>query len=54
VSLSDAEFEFLKVCDQNSESPRNVGEILTQISFDLEGVRSLFNRQLILLSIKRN
>ena len=54
VSLSDAEFEFLKACDQNSESPLTVGEILTQISFDLEGVRSLFNRQLILLSIKQN
>ncbi len=54
VSLSDAEFEFLKTCDQNSASPRTVGEILTEISFDLEGVRSLFNRQLILLSIKQN
>ncbi|MGL4501559.1 MAG: SAM-dependent methyltransferase, partial [Planktothrix sp.] len=54
ISLSDPEFEFLKACDQNLESPRTVEEILTQVSFDLAGVRSLINRQLILLSPSQN
>ncbi len=44
VRLSEPEFEFLKACDGN----RSVGEILA--GFDLAGVRSLLNQQLILLT----
>jgi hypothetical protein len=54
VSLSDPEFEFLKTCDENAEYPRTVGEILTHSQLDLEEVRSLLNRQLILLSPSQN
>ncbi len=50
ISLSDAEFQFLNACDDNADSPRTVGEILTQTQLDLDGVRSLQARQLILLS----
>ncbi|MFM6356608.1 MAG: class I SAM-dependent methyltransferase [Planktothrix sp.] len=50
ISLSDAEFEFLKACDENTDSPRTVGELLAETQLDLEGVRSLQARQLILLS----
>jgi SAM-dependent methyltransferase len=44
VRLTDPEFTFLQACDGN----RSVGEILA--GFDLAGVRSLFNQQLILLT----
>lgn len=47
-SLSDAEFEFMQACDR-SKSPKTVGEILAECQLDLAGVRSLFERQLIIL-----
>ena len=47
--LSDAEYEFMIACD-NKESPKTVGEILADCQLDLGGVRSLFERQLIILS----
>ncbi len=49
ITLTDAEFEFLKACDQNPESRRTVGEILTQVKLELDDVRSLQSRQLIWL-----
>jgi 2-polyprenyl-3-methyl-5-hydroxy-6-metoxy-1,4-benzoquinol methylase len=53
VTLSEDEFEFMKGCDSNSqegEGMKTVGEILAGGKLDLEGVRSLQKRQLILLS----
>jgi hypothetical protein len=49
ANLSDAEYEFMQACDQN-ESQKTVEEILANCQLDLVGVRSLFNRQLIILS----
>lgn len=47
--LSDDEYEFMLACDENSEQ-KTVGEILADCQLDLKGVRSLFERQLIILS----
>jgi 2-polyprenyl-3-methyl-5-hydroxy-6-metoxy-1,4-benzoquinol methylase len=47
--LSDDEYEFMLVCDRNSQA-KTVGEILADCQLDLTGVRSLFKRQLIILS----
>lgn len=51
VKLSGAEFEFLQACEANPQlaSPKSVGELAGQSKLDLEGARSLFQRQLILL-----
>jgi SAM-dependent methyltransferase len=46
VNLSDAEFAFMQACEEQ----KTVGEILTSISLDLQDVRSLNNRQLVLLA----
>jgi len=46
VSLSEAEFEFLQVC----EGDRSVGDILATVKLELERVRSLLAQQLILLA----
>lgn len=55
VKLSGAEFAFLQACEANPQlaSPKNVGELAGQSELDLEGARSLFQRQLILLSPPR-
>lgn len=50
VNLSEAEFEFLEVCAKNQTQPATVGDLLPHCSLDLEGVRSLQQQQLILLS----
>ena len=50
VNLSEVEFAFLEACDANSDGRRSVGEILAGIELGLDGVRSLLNQQLILLS----
>ncbi len=49
VNLSNAEYEFMLACDRNTER-HNVREILTNCELDLTGVRSLYDRQLIILS----
>jgi 2-polyprenyl-3-methyl-5-hydroxy-6-metoxy-1,4-benzoquinol methylase len=49
VHLSDAEYEFMLACDRNIEK-RNVREILNNCQLNLTEVRSLFDRQLIILS----
>jgi SAM-dependent methyltransferase len=49
VSLSEVEFEFLQACDRNQER-KTVREILPTCALDLEGVRSLQQRQLLILS----
>jgi SAM-dependent methyltransferase len=50
VNLSDAEFQFIQASEGNTE--KTVGEILQQIDLDLEGVRSLQKRQLIVLGVR--
>lgn len=59
VKLSEEEFTFLEACDQNGNSPDNssqtqtVAEIIKHVNVDLDGVRSLLQRQLIMLNIDR-
>lgn len=50
VNLSEEEFEFLQACDANAPESRTLGEILADAKLGLEGVRSLLNQQLILLT----
>ena len=58
INLSEAEFEFLQACDDNSTEPaplakggaRTVGEILNGVQLGMEGVRSLLKQQLIMLT----
>ncbi|HAX74825.1 MAG TPA: SAM-dependent methyltransferase [Cyanobacteria bacterium UBA11372] len=51
VKLSETEFKFLQACDGNSAMQRTVNEILAEVEIGVEGVRSLINQQLILLTI---
>lgn len=64
VNLSEVEFAFMEACEVNSQGQassqdskpwigRTVEDILKQVKFDLDGVRSLHARQLILLSQQR-
>ncbi|CDN16795.1 MAG: class I SAM-dependent methyltransferase [Richelia sp.] len=46
VKLSDAEFEFLQACDAKS----TVAEILTNVQLDLDEIRKIQQKQLIILS----
>ncbi len=46
VNLTDAEYQFLQECKGN----KTVQEILTKVSLELEGVRSLQKRQLVILN----
>jgi SAM-dependent methyltransferase len=53
VDFSTAEFEFLQACETSNSSgngKKTVAEILANIDLDLDGVRSLQKRQIILLS----
>jgi hypothetical protein len=50
VYLTDEEYQFMLACHQNLEQQAKVSEILTNCELDLTGVRSLFERQLIILS----
>jgi SAM-dependent methyltransferase len=50
VNLSDKEFQFLQACDNNSVESRSVRQILSEVNLGLEGVRSLLNQQLIMLT----
>ncbi|MEQ9369505.1 MAG: class I SAM-dependent methyltransferase [Coleofasciculus chthonoplastes F3-SA18-01] len=50
INLSDAEFAFLQACDENSSQQRTVAEILRDVKLGLDGVRSLQQQQLIILS----
>ena len=51
VKLSETEFKFLQACDGNSAMQRTVNEILAEVEIGVEGVRSLIDQQLILLTI---
>ncbi|MBR8827905.1 MAG: methyltransferase domain-containing protein [Gomphosphaeria aponina SAG 52.96 = DSM 107014] len=46
IILSEVKFLFLSACD----GQKNVGDILTEVTLDLAGVRSLLQQQLILLA----
>jgi len=50
VNLSESEFEFLQACDANSDKRRTIGEILASVKLEEEGVRSILEQQLILLT----
>lgn len=58
IHLSEEEFEFLQACDANTNDPtapnqgetKTVGEILASVKLGLEGVRSLLQQQLIMLT----
>ena len=50
VYLSDDEYQFMLACDRNQDEQANVEKILVNCELDLTGVRSLFERQLIILS----
>ena len=49
VKLSEPEFQFLQACDRNLANQRSVGAILLEVSLDLDDVRSLQQKQLIIL-----
>ncbi len=50
VNLSDAEYEFMMACDRDQEQQLTVKKILANCDLNLEKVRSLYERQLIILS----
>lgn len=53
VDFSTAEFEFLQACetaDSSETAKKTVAEILAKVDLDLDGVRTLQKRQIILLS----
>ena len=50
VQISDAELNFLQACEQNLETKSTVAELLKNQDLGLEEVRSLQERQLIILS----
>ncbi len=50
VKLTETEFDFMQACEGNAERQRTVGEILSEVSLGLEELRSLQQRQLIILT----
>ena len=50
IKISDAEFDFLQACDNNLEAKLTVEELLKDKKLGLPEVRSLQERQLIILS----
>ena len=50
VKISEAELDFLQACDNNLEAKLTVKELLSNRDLDLTEVRSLQQRQLIILS----
>jgi len=53
VDFSPAEFEFLQACEtanSSGDTKNTIAEILAKVDLDLDGVRSLQKRQIILLS----
>lgn len=49
-SVTDGEFAFMQACENNQE--KTVGEITNDCELDLAGVRSLWERQLIVLKLR--
>jgi hypothetical protein len=52
VNLTEAEYEFLVACDRNLNERLTVRDLLTNTGLDHKGVRSLHQRQLLVLSPK--
>ena len=50
VSISDAEYEFMIACERNPKQKLTVQDILADCELNLEDVRSLYERQLIILT----
>lgn len=49
VNLNEAEWQFLKRCDQPQDPPLTVEQLLAETGLTLDGARSLLDQQLILL-----
>lgn len=49
ITLSDSEFEFMRLCSQNPSANLTIQDILAQVNFSLEQVRTMGDRQLIML-----
>ena len=47
--LSEEEYQFMLACDENKDKQISVSEILSNCELNLAGVRSLFERQLVIL-----
>ncbi len=54
VNLSDLEFRFIQLCDQNGQNQQSLKDILSQVEIDLDTVRSLLSQQLIMLTPKQS
>lgn len=52
VNISEAELDFLQACDANVDTKSTVKELLSNRDVDLEKVRSLQEKQLIILDLK--
>lgn len=50
INLSEAEFEFLELCDRHRQEKKTVSEILALCNLELAGVRSLQQQQSIVLT----
>lgn len=50
IHLTSQEFDFLCRCDRNQSPPNNLKTLLTELSFNLENVRSLLHQRLIVLT----
>jgi len=48
--LSESEYQFMLACEENQEKQFRLSAIFNNCELDLNGVRSLFERQLIILS----
>ena len=51
VAIDDADLAFMEHCAQNTAGELTVADILPQVNFSLEQVRSLVKKQLIMLSL---
>ncbi len=49
INLSDAEFAFMQICDNNREQQLTVAEIIKTMEFSIADVRSLLDQKLIML-----
>lgn len=50
INLTEPELAFLKACDANQDRHQTVKTLMAETAMDLEGVRSLLNNQLIMLT----
>ncbi|BAQ66304.1 bifunctional 2-polyprenyl-6-hydroxyphenol methylase/3-demethylubiquinol 3-O-methyltransferase UbiG [Geminocystis sp. NIES-3709] len=51
ITIDDEEFAFMQYCAKNPIQSLTVKDILTQVNFSLDQVRSLIKKQLIMISI---